>query len=1308
MGSLRGLSDIQKEVRILKEATEQSPATVVITDLAGNIEYVNRKFVELTGYSFEEAIGKNPRILKSGQTPDSVYKDLWRTILSGREWHGTFKNKTKNGDFYWEAASIAPIVGDDGTITNFIAVKEDITGRKEIEYNLNERLKELRGIAAVRSELQKDLSVEDFCCRIIDHIIPAMQFPDLTVPVITLAGVRYAQDENEMTNGEVLQADITVQGKSFGVLKVGYKEKRGFSLPEEQNFIDIVAQSIGIFIERKTADEKLRESRDRYELIFNASPDMILLARLSDSHIVESNLKFHEMSGYSKEETIGKTTIELGIWDNVDDRIKVLQDLQEKSVSNGRELRFKKKNGDVIIGLIHARIMNVRGAPHSLVIAHDITERKRTEAALKISETKYEVLFDAVPIGLTITDNTGKIVESNKEAERLLRMPREIQETRRIDSKEWRIIKSDGSPMASDDYAGSKALKENRLIENVEMGIVSEEGDVAWINVTATPIPIDGYGAAIAYNEITERKRLEEAQKFLLQCGLPSSGEDFFVSLAKYLAQKLGMDCVFIDQIEDATQTAKTVAVYNYGRVEANLRYALKDTPCGQVVEDGVCFFASGVCELFPRDKMLADLNAESYFGILLRDSNGQPIGLIAVIGHETLRDRKWQETLLALVAPRAAGELERRRAEEALVASEDKFRTVIHNIDVYIYILDFDDGKIVSSFHSPQCMDISGYGPEAFAENPELWLDIVHSDDRPALDDFFKENRKGKTLPPIEHRIIHKNGDVRYVLNSCTVEIASSGSVKRMEGFVIDISDRVTMEHQLREAMNGAELANKAKSEFLASMSHELRTPLNAIIGFSQILGMSEIGSLNEKQRKFIGNIRASGDHLLQMIATTLDLAKIEAGKIELQKTTFPLEKTLHELIDSMRVVAEKKSIELKLNIEPELGMLHADETRVKQILFNLLSNALKFTGAGQAVGLEARADGTRVILTVWDEGIGISPDDQTRVFFAYEQVRIRNAANQGTGLGLYITQRLVDLHGGTIKLESLPGQGSRFIVTLPGRSLGVDAEGFEVSGVIKPDCSAETFSKRVLVVEDSILNQELMKSILEIFGCTYAVAETGAAAVALALSESFDLILMDIDLPDIDGVEAMRRIRRASNTRTPIIALTAHVMEGDAEKYISAGMDGVLTKPFEIEKLKQYLMKTPANACTDAEEVTNPRIPELESVPLLYDVAEAAAKIGIPSQRLMVLVTLFLTTLTVDYSRNLADAIGSGDLPTIRSCAHKYRGAAANLRFETCSALLTVIEQAAETAKDVDYQALFGKLESELAALREEVLSI
>ncbi|NTU81319.1 MAG: response regulator, partial [Chloroflexales bacterium] len=379
--------------------------------------------------------------------------------------------------------------------------------------------------------------------------------------------------------------------------------------------------------------------------------------------------------------------------------------------------------------------------------------------------------------------------------------------------------------------------------------------------------------------------------------------------------------------------------------------------------------------------------------------------------------------------------------------------------------------------------------------------------------------------------------------------------------------------------SLANAELAHAArlKDEFLANMSHELRTPLNTILGRSELLREQIYGPLSEKQAQAITSIDASGRHLLSLINDILDLSKVEAGKVELQLTGVDVDLVCQQSRQLVVERATRKRIALSTTLDPQVTTVTADELRLKQILANLLTNAVKFTPEGGQVGLEVEGDPERqaATFTVWDTGIGIAPEDQGRLFQPFVQLdSALNREHTGTGLGLALVLRLAELHGGSVALESTPGQGSRFSVRLPWVQALVEHRPSHAS----PEASAPLAAliaegivaqPLILLAEDHEENSQLLSDILTAAGYRVVVARNGVEAVALAEDLRPALILMDIQMPVLDGLEATRRLRAAGMRATPIIALTALTMRGDRERCLEAGANEYLSKPVSLRAL-------------------------------------------------------------------------------------------------------------------------------------------
>jgi signal transduction histidine kinase/CheY-like chemotaxis protein len=398
------------------------------------------------------------------------------------------------------------------------------------------------------------------------------------------------------------------------------------------------------------------------------------------------------------------------------------------------------------------------------------------------------------------------------------------------------------------------------------------------------------------------------------------------------------------------------------------------------------------------------------------------------------------------------------------------------------------------------------------------------------------------------------------------------------------ELAERVRVEESLREAKDAAEGANRAKSEFLANMSHELRTPLNAILGLSEAVLEKVFGPLTTKQDKSLRTIHESGQHLLDLINDILDLSKIEAGKMELDIYSIPVEPICRASLRFIKEQAYKKQIQVSFDIAPAITNLEADPRRLKQMLVNLLTNAVKFTPQGGQVGLEITKANGYMHFAVWDTGIGIAEEDLPRLFRPFQQIDSSLSRQYGgTGLGLSLVKRLAEMHGGSVAVESEPGKGSRFTVSLPS-SAGVaslpakalpEGTAVEVGEAPETTC-AEAEGALILLAEDDERNVETMAGYLEVKGYRILVAKNGMEALDLAAAQRPNLILMDIQMPGMDGLEATRRLRANADVtlaQTPIIALTALAMPGDEERCLEAGADDYLSKPVELKRLIQTI---------------------------------------------------------------------------------------------------------------------------------------
>jgi len=359
---------------------------------------------------------------------------------------------------------------------------------------------------------------------------------------------------------------------------------------------------------------------------------------------------------------------------------------------------------------------------------------------------------------------------------------------------------------------------------------------------------------------------------------------------------------------------------------------------------------------------------------------------------------------------------------------------------------------------------------------------------------------------------------------------------------------------------------ANRAKSEFLANVSHELRTPLNAIIGFSELLRDRSFGEMNDDQDGFVKDINEGGEHLLRLINDILDLSKIEAGKMEVHLEKIDISKVIREAVSMVGPQASKKDLTVAVDCAPEISAGELDPGMFRQALLNLLSNAVKFTPPGGDVHVMAKRHGDDLRIQVEDTGIGIAREDLEHIFDEFYQVDGSYSRNYGgTGLGLALVRRMVEMQNGEIFVHSNPGEGSVFTMTYRGCLLD---EPLAAPEKLQPARSSETGGEYcILVVEDNAVNRKLARNVLRSRGYRVIEAASGEEALKLLAHKNADLILMDIQLPGMDGLEVVRRLKKNPATAyTPVVALTAHAHESDEIRAIEAGCVGYIAKPIRL----------------------------------------------------------------------------------------------------------------------------------------------
>ncbi len=551
------------------------------------------------------------------------------------------------------------------------------------------------------------------------------------------------------------------------------------------------------------------------------------------------------------------------------------------------------------------------------------------------------------------------------------------------------------------------------------------------------------------------------------------------------------------------------------------------------------------------------------WFNTPLRDESGKVTGVLSMARDITARQK----------------------IEEAKIRSEEQLRSVWEGSTDAMRLTDLD-GRIVR-VNSAFC-DLVGKSREELVG--AMFTGVMSEDSREERASTYRERvRTGSIEPRMERRVELWDGRVIWV--DLSNSIVNSPEGPQVLSVFRDMTSRKLVEAQLKDAVLKAEAANRAKSEFLANMSHEIRTPMNAVIGLTTLVLDQP---LEPEQRKYLEMARASGQCLLDLLNEILDLSKIEAGRLEISAVNFSPRQVLDDLIATLSSVAQRNSIVMSSCISPAVpAEVCGDPLRFRQVLMNLLGNALKFTEQGSIrVELDCapHSRGLQLIGSVSDTGIGISPVQQELIFNAFAQADGSTTRRfGGTGLGLAISRRLLRLMGGEITVESQPGCGSIF------RFHFIVQPAYHQPSLFSVPLAQSEFSRplRILLAEDNPVNQLVVVRLLERGGHSVTVVTNGADAVRACQEHSFDVVFMDVQMPEMDGLEATRLIRqhdRIHGRHTPVIALTAHAMMGDEKICFDAGMDGYISKPVDVARLNEELLrlhKSPMRGHSDYEKI-------------------------------------------------------------------------------------------------------------------------
>ncbi|MEW6494610.1 MAG: PAS domain S-box protein, partial [Cyanobacteriota bacterium] len=1039
---------------------------------------------------------------------------------------------------------------------------------------------------------------------------------------------------------------------------------------------------------RKQAEMALQESEERFRAIFEQAAVGIVLTTTS-GEILRVNQHYCEITGYTQSELLSRPFQEITHPDDLEQNLDYLHQVMTGQLSTySMEKRYIRKDGNwrwvqVTVSVVHD---SANGQNYALGVVKDIHDRKQTQEALREANQTLQALIQASPLAIVALEPDGQVKTWNEAAEEMFG---------------WSATEAIGTlfpvvPIDKQDefHQLRQRVLQGESLTGVEALRQSRDGTAIYISISAAPLydatgQIDGIMAVIA--DISDKKAAEESirdSEAKFRAFLEAASEAVIVTNAK------GEIVVF---------NAKAEELFGYDRTEAFGRTVefLMPERYHQIHTEHRSHYKT-----HPTKRSMGKTS-----NLLARRKDGTEFPIEAGLSPVQTKDGRFVMTFLTDITKRKQAEEEITRLNESLerraIEVETRYQQIVELAEEGIWVID-NEGK--TTYVNQAMARMLGYQEEEMLGRP--LFDFMDEAAQQTANANL-ERRKQGIGEKHEFKLQTKDGKGLWTYMSTSPVLDESGKLLWSCALVYDITERKKADEQLRESSERISLANaelaratRLKDEFLASMSHELRTPLNAILGLAEALQEEVYGSLTDRQRRSLVTIEQSGQHLLDLITDILDLSKIESGTMELQITSSSPHNLCESSFTFVKQQAHHKSIKLSSKISEGLGNIEVDERRMRQVLVNLLSNAVKFTPEGGEVRMEVETDSEAEIikLSVIDTGIGIAPENLDKLFKPFVQLDSSLSRRYaGTGLGLALVRRIVELHGGSVSLESEVGKGSQFTVNLPwkepdrGQSVrkteqellelpsihnalivedsetaakqvarylaelgsaafihpqgegAVEAaqkfdpeviildlllphiSGWEVLTQLKANpatqhipvlvisvvdersraleqgaseylvkpisrkqlqsalCKifAETSQSSthaalvvmpeeerhlplVLLAEDNEANISTVVDFLQIHGFRVTLARNGVEAVQMAHQQKPDLILMDIQMPEMDGIEATHRIHSDSElTNIPIIALTALAMPGDRERCLAAGALEYLTKPVSLKKL-------------------------------------------------------------------------------------------------------------------------------------------
>ncbi|BAY25758.1 multi-sensor hybrid histidine kinase [Calothrix sp. NIES-2100] len=1153
-----------------RDLVETANCIILRWDSLGNIRFLNDYGQRFFGFDLDEIINCN---VVGTIAPPKEISGCVQEFMSGicqhpeKYLYKESEQVCKNGKRRWIVWANKPIWDAQGNLLEVLSVGTDATARKQAQAELESSLSLLQ---ATFESIHDGILAIDKGGNIVSYNSIFLEMWSVTPEILAEPeqSKRIAHLANQLKDPagfvkKVRELYVTPDTKSYDLLE--FKDGRIFerySCPQKlgENILGRVWTFRDITA-RQNTEAALKASEARLNAILSSALAAIYRIRVYTNknwYIEYCSAGSVQLWGYSPEELIKDNNLVLSRIVPEDLEVNVKEGFAAVFAELPYESEYRYLHPDGNLRWISFSFASVRDAATKswvvTVIATDISNQKRTEAALRESEAKFRNIVENANEIIYLVNSANIISYASPNVLNIMGYHPAQMEGKLYSS----FIHPDDLPKCV--TAVQQVMTTGERFSDLEHRSLYKDGSWQWHTVNLA--------------------LMQDAQGNLLLIGTAHNINE----------QKLAEAALKASEARLNTILNSTFASIERYRVFRNREWVIEycSPGCekirGYTIEQMMADNYLAVSRIFPEDwEKSSEASFESIFAEVPHQGEyryNHPDGSIHWLysSHTSVRDEATDSWILTIISTDITP---RKQAEEALRRSEQKYRNIFENSLVGIGRSRLEDGLFLEM--NQPCAEIIGYSNVADLIGKRYAPEFhVHPGDRTAL---FAEIEQHGEVRNFEIQLRRRDGGMSWGLMSARPNLEESC----LEFMIVDISDRKRAEQALLIAKEAAEAANRAKSTFLANMSHELRTPLNAILGFAQL--MERDTTLTSKQRQSLATINRSGEHLLNLINDVLDMSKIEAGCIVLHPEPFDLHQLLQTLHDMFQIRARAKQLSLKFEIAANLPRyVNADEGKLRQVLINLLSNAVKFTSKNTVI-LRTSAEMRRLddrqkqscilYFEIEDTGRGIAPEDMDKLFQPFVQSNSKQAI-EGTGLGLAISRQFIRLMGGDINCSSSLGRGSTFrfhlLVTLA--EALQETPQFTNGKVIGLVAAQPTY--RILVVDDAKSNRDIIVELLREVGFKVDSASNGKEAIALWKIGQPHVIFMDMRMPIMDGYTATREIRNQAQQQckenlTIIIALTASAFEEEKSTILAAGCNDLIRKPFReqviFDKLAEHL---------------------------------------------------------------------------------------------------------------------------------------